>query len=88
MFLLRDDHVIDTNRCTRTRCIGEAGVHDLVRKNNGRFQTENAVAGVQHFGDCFFTQRLVDDGVRQTFRYNHPQNGTANSRVFQASFRY
>ena len=87
VFLLRDDHVIDTNRCTRTRCICKAGIHDLVRKNNGRFQTENAVAGVQHFGDCFLTQRLVDDGVRQTFRYNHPQNGTANGRIFQAGFR-
>lgn len=88
VFFFRDDYVIDINRCIRTRCIGEVGVYDLVRKNNGRFQIENAVVGVQYFGDCFFIQRLVDDGVRQIFRYNYLQNGTVNSRVFQVGFRY
>lgn len=88
VFFFWDDYVIDINRCIRMCCIGEAGVYDLVCKNNGWFQIENVVVGVQYFGDCFFIQCLVDDGVRQIFWYNYLQNGMVNSCVFQVGFCY
>ncbi len=85
-FFRRDNHIVDTNGRTRTCCIRKTGIHGLVSKNNGRLQAQNAVTGVQHFGDRFFTERLVHDRERQTFRYDHPQDGTANRGVDQAGF--
>ncbi len=53
------------------RCISKAGVHRLVRsKNNGRFQAQNTVASVQHFGDRFLPSRLTME--KADLRYDHP----------------
>ena len=84
-FRFRDNHVVDTNGHAGTGCVSKTGIHDLVSKHDGRFQTQHTVAGVQHTRDRFLTQRLVNDGVRQTLWNDHPQDRTTYGSVDQAS---
>jgi len=53
VLLSRNQHVIDANRNTCTRSQAETGLHKLIGKNNGIFQSATTEAFVDQLRDFF-----------------------------------
>ncbi len=81
LLVIGDNEVVNTNR--RARACGEfkTGVHQLVSKDHGVFQTNATVALVDDQRDCLFNHWFVDETKRQTCRNHFPQQGATYGRV-------
>ncbi|KAF1069318.1 MAG: hypothetical protein GAK45_01131 [Pseudomonas citronellolis] len=83
-FFVRDDEIVHADRNAGDGRVGEAGVHQLVREDNGILQTDHAIAVVDQLGDGLLLHRLVDHVEGQASWDNLEQQRTADGGVDDA----
>ena len=67
-FVVRNNHITDTDGNTGERRIAESEIHQLVGKDDRLFQTQAAIAKVDELGNILFRQVEINIGEFNTFR--------------------
>ena len=83
VLFLRHQHIVDTDRNTRTCCQTETVLQQLVGKNHSLFQAAFAERSVDELGDFLFLQRLVQVAKRQALGQDFRQQSTTHCGLYQ-----